>query len=351
MKYFNLVIGLLLSASAWACNFGMAHPVMWHYNAMDLVFIGTVVEVGDPLSGDMAYREAATNIPTFKIKFEVHKSYRGDMPAEIVIGKKALANLSFNEGDSYLVYALMSPDDGFYITSDILHILDPRMKNHSVLSEIDKNRNGHIVEYNKTGEKWAEGDLTNGIPVGEWKFYETTGELKEKGKYKIGKRHGKWETYFYTQSRFFSLFTAIRRGRALRYEMISHTKANPTTNRTYQLIYKDLEATGTPIDTVYYLYTVPILESTISYKNGKLHGKAKFFDSHGVKQGQKKYKNNQPHGKYWFRKMYNQLDGKKSTAMYVGKYVRGQIKNEVVTYFEDGKQTGTQQTVKDFQSN
>lgn len=349
MKYIIIIISLLVSVQGWACNFGMVHPVMWHYNAMDLVFVGTVVKVGDPLRGEFSYREKATNIPTYKIKFEVHKSYRGDMPKEIVIGKKALANLSFQEGDAYLVYAINSPDDGLYITSDILHILDPRMQNHKILGEIDKNRNGYLVEYASTGEKWAEGQMKDGVPTGEWKFYEITGELKEKGKYKNGKRHGKWEGYFYTGGKYFKLFTAIRRGRARQYQLISHKAAAPKTNRVYQLIYKDLAKGGEILDTVYYLYKKPIVEKKIKFKNGLEHGKVKYYDSFGAKQAVIRYKNGQKHGKYWLRKIYNQFD-KASTTLYNGEYVKGQIKNETVTYFENGKKTGEQQTVKNFQS-
>ncbi len=103
------------------------------------------------------------------------------------------------------------------------------------------------------------------------------------------------------------------------------------------------------MDTVYYLYKKPIVEKKIKYKNGREHGKAKYYDSFGAKQAVIRYKNGQKHGKYWLRKVFNQFD-KTSTTLYNGEYVNGQIKNETVTYYEGGRKTGEQQTTKDFQS-
>ncbi|NJN76945.1 MAG: hypothetical protein HC803_00300, partial [Saprospiraceae bacterium] len=265
---FLFFINTILSSNVLACNFGSTHPVLWHYNQTDKVFIGTVIKVGNVKTMDFAYREADTNIPTYKVRFVIHESYRGSMPDTVDIGKIALANILFQEGESYLVYANYKDSDGLLTSSSILHVLDDRMSRHSILKEIKANPNGNTLNITPELAKMAEGSMVNGEPDGEWIYYEITGELKEKGKYKKGKRHGKWTTYFVTDAVFYSTFEAIRIGRAGQFKLVSHEKVkDPKSLYVYEMIYKDLADNGRE-RTAQYLYKNPIEETVMKYKNG-----------------------------------------------------------------------------------
>lgn len=344
IKSIFLFFGILLSANVLACNFGSTHPVLWHYNQMDKVFVGTVIKVGDVNTMDFAYREKDTNIPTYKIRLVVHESYRGEMPDTIDIGKIALAKIIFSEGETYLIYANYMESDGILATGSILHVLDPRMEKHNVLKEIAKNPNQKITEYHPfTGEKWAEGQIVNGEPIGEWNYYEITGELKENGKYKNGKRHGKWTTYFVTDARFYNLFKAIRIGRAGGFELVSHKEtADPKSLYQYEMIYIDRRDGSEKI--VEYLYKNPIKERVSKFKNGKLHGKDKVYNDYGDLTGYQSYKNGQLDGRGRFMET-RIIDGKEYKTVFESVYKNGQAYSETIYYFEDGKLENTEEII------
>lgn len=344
IKSIFLFLGILLTSNILACNFGTTHPVLWHYNQMDKVFVGTVIKVGNVRTMDFAYREKDTNIPTYKIRLVVHESYRGSMPDTIDIGKIALAKIVFSEGDTYLIYANYMASDNILATGSILHVLDPRMEKHNVLKEVAKNPNQTIVEYHPfTGEKWAEGKLTNGEPNGEWKYYEITGELKEKGKYKKGKRHKKWKTYFVTDARFYNLFQAIRIGRAGAFEFVSHEKTeNPKSLYQYELVYINRNENKEIV--VEYLYKNPIEERVTKFKNGKLHGKEKIYNDHGDLMGYQSYKNGTLEGRSRFMQI-RIIDGKEYKTVFESIFKDSQIYSETIYHFEDGKLKNTEQTI------
>lgn len=350
MKYiiggFFLFINILLTTNVLACNFGSTHPVLWHYNQMDKVFIGTVIKVGNVRTMDFAYREKATNIPTYKIRLVVHDSYRGAMPDTIDIGKIALAQINFREGETYLVYANFMKGDNILATGSILHVLDDRMSKHAILKEIVKNPNGVMTEYNSvTGEKWAEGTLKNGEPVGEWNYYEITGELKEKGKYKEGKRHGKWKLYFVTDARYYNLFQAIKIGRAGQYKLVSHKEiTDPKSLYVYEVVYLDLSQNNREI-IVQYMYKNPIEERVTKFKKGLLHGKEKMYNDHGELVSFQTFKHHLLDGKS--RMMQVRYDGKNEyKTVFERVYKKGEVYSEVIYYFENGKLEGTEYTVK-----
>lgn len=339
-----LLISILLTSNILACNFGTSHPVLWHYNQMDKVFVGTVIKVGNTQTMDFAYREKDTNIPTYKIRLEVQQSYRGEMPDTIEIGKIALANIIFTEGETYLIYANYMESDKILATGSILHVLDPRMEKHNVLKEIAKNPNGKITEYHPfSAEVWAEGELVNGEPTGEWKYYEVTGELKEQGKYKAGKRHGKWKTYFVTDSRYYNRFEAIRIGRASRFDLISHKKTtDPKSLYQYELVYIDQQDGTEKI--VEYLYKNPIEERVTKFKNGKLHGKEKVYNDHGDLMGFQSYENGRLDGRSKFMQI-RIIEGVEYKTVFDSVFKDGQIHSEMVYYFEDGKLESSEQTI------
>jgi antitoxin component YwqK of YwqJK toxin-antitoxin module len=341
---FFIFINTILSSNLLACNFGSTHPVLWHYNQTDKVFIGTVIKVGNVQTKDFIYREADTNIPTYKVRFVVHESYRGSMPDTVDIGKIALANIAFREGETYLIYANYKASDGLLTTASILHVLDDRMSRHNILKEIKKNPNGKIVEYNSaTGEVWAEGNMENGEPVSEWKYYEITGELKEKGKYKKGKRHGKWNTYFVTDARYYNSFQAIRIGRAGQFKMLSHEEIKDAKSLyVYEMVYKDLE--NSKEQTVQYLYKNPIEETITKYKDGMANGKQKIYNDHSELVGFQTFKQNTLDGKsrYMQTKTINGIENK---TVFESIYKDGRVYSETVYYFENGKLQQVEQTV------
>jgi antitoxin component YwqK of YwqJK toxin-antitoxin module len=347
----NILIGLfifintILSSNILACNFGSTHPVLWHYNQTDKVFIGTVIKVGNVQTKDFMYREKDTNIPTYKIRFVVHESYRGSMPDTVDIGKIALANITFREGESYLVYANFNISDELLTTASILHILDDRMSRHNILKEIKQNPNGRVVEYNSaTEEVWAEGDMENGEPVGEWKYYEITGELKENGKYKAGKRHGKWRTYFVTDARYYSTFQAIRIGRAGRFKLVSHGEIEDAKSvYVYEMVYTDLDNNQEQM--VQYLYKNPIEETVTKFKNGTANGKQKIYNDHGELVGFQTFKNNFLDGKSRYMQVKT-INGIENKTVFESIYKNGSIYSETVYYFENGKLKEAEQTIK-----
>lgn len=344
IKSIFLFFGILLTSNLFACNFGTSHPVLWHYNQMDKVFLGTVIKVGDVRTMDFSYTEKDTNIPTYKVRLVVHDSYRGDMPDTVDIGKIALAKIVFTEGETYLIYANYTQSDKILATGSILHVLDSRMEKHNVLKEISKNPNQKIIEYHPvTAEKWAEGEIVNGEPTGEWNYYEITGELKENGKYKNGKRHGKWKTYFVTDARFYNLFQAIRIGRAGRFDLVSHKETtNPKSLHQYELIYID-QNDGTE-KIVEYLYKNPIEERITKFKNGKLHGKEKIYNDHGDLVAYQNYAEGALDGRSRFMQI-RIIDGKEHKTVFESVYKNGQIYSETILYFEDGKLANTEQTI------
>ena len=345
----NILIGLflfintLLSSNLLACNFGSTHPVLWHYNQTDKVFIGTVIKIGNVQTKDFMYREADTNIPTYKVRLVVHESYRGSMPDTVDIGKIALANLAFREGETYLIYANYKVSDAILTTGSILHVLDDRMSRHNILKEIKKNPNGNLIEYNTvTGEKWAEGKMENGEPVGEWNYYEITGELKEKGKYKNGKRHGKWRTYFVTDARYYSSFEAIKIGRAAQFKLISHEEIkDPKSLYVYEMVYTNLE--NNKNQTVQYLYKNPIEEQVTTFKNGMANGKQKIYNDHGELVGYQTFKENTLDGKSRYMQIKT-INGIENKTVFESIYKNGRVYSETVYYFENGKLQHVEQT-------
>ena len=342
MKYILIIFGVLISTSIWACNFGSTHPVLWHYNQTDIVFVGTVIKIGNPKTMEFSYREKFTNIPTYKILLKVEESYRGALPDTIEIGKIALANLNFGEKETYLIYANYNQDDGLYTTSSILHVLDPRMSRHNVLKEISKNPNGKIVEFNQVnGEKWAEGNLKDGKPLGEWKYYEITGELKEVGKYdKDGKRHGKWVLYFVTNQKTFLLFEGIAKGRASKYELVDY-KELKAKNSLYQYEITFFDNYQRKETIAQYLYKTPKKERVSKFKHGNFHGKEKFYNDAGKMVSFQNWKNNKKNGRYKF--IQTQTAGKNILETVVeGVYKDGEILEETVYYFENGKLSGSE---------
>ncbi len=339
MKNILIIFGILLSTSAWACNFGSTHPVLWHYNQTDLVFVGTVIKIGNLKTMDFCYREKFNNIPTYKVRIKVEESYRGSLPDTIEVGKLALANLRISEDDTYLFYANYLESDDIYTigSSSVLHVLDPRMVRHSVLKEIAKNPNGKIVEYNQVnGEIWATGNLKDGRPIGEWKYYEITGEVKEVGKYdKEGKRHGKWITYFVTDQKTFMMFEGIAKGRSTQYELVDYKKVtNKNSLYQYEITFFDNYQRKQTI--AQYLYKSPRKERISKFKHGLFHGKDKFYNDAGELVNFQNWKNNKKNGRYKFIQTQT-ANGNTLQTVVEGIYKDGEIIEEIIYYFENGK--------------
>lgn len=57
--------------------------------------------------------------------------------------------------------------------------------------EVDR-MNGYVKNYYDNGTIQSEGKMENGLPIGEWKFYDPFGKLHEYGYYVLGKRNGRW---------------------------------------------------------------------------------------------------------------------------------------------------------------
>ena len=135
-KWSFFIINILVANVILACNFGTSHPILWHYNQTDEVFIGKVIKIGNVETMDFAYVEKSTNIPTYKVRLVVQKTYKSLLKDTIDIGKIALAKIDFILGESYLIYGDYIKNDGFLVTGNILNVTDARMKKHDLLTEI-----------------------------------------------------------------------------------------------------------------------------------------------------------------------------------------------------------------------
>lgn len=52
--------------------------------------------------------------------------------------------------------------------------------------------NGYVKNYFDNGTLQSEGNMSNGLPTGVWKYYTPNGMLNQVGTYVMGKRHGRW---------------------------------------------------------------------------------------------------------------------------------------------------------------
>lgn len=175
-KWSFFIINILVANVILACNFGTSHPILWHYNQTDEVFIGKVIKIGNVETMDFAYVEKSTNIPTYKVRLVVQKTYKSLLKDTIDIGKIALAKIDFKLGESYLIYGDYLENNGFLATGNILNVTDARMKKHGLLDKIANNPTQLITEYHPISKKiWAIGQLKNARATGEWQYFEITG--------------------------------------------------------------------------------------------------------------------------------------------------------------------------------
>ena len=52
--------------------------------------------------------------------------------------------------------------------------------------------NGYVINYYDNGTIQSSGTMKDGIPDGEWRFYDPNGKLNKYGFYTLGKRNGRW---------------------------------------------------------------------------------------------------------------------------------------------------------------
>ncbi|MCH2223253.1 MAG: hypothetical protein MK066_00695 [Crocinitomicaceae bacterium] len=52
--------------------------------------------------------------------------------------------------------------------------------------------NGHVYNYYDNGSIQSDGLMKDGLPTGEWRFYDPNGKLNKYGVYTLGKRNGRW---------------------------------------------------------------------------------------------------------------------------------------------------------------
>lgn len=51
---------------------------------------------------------------------------------------------------------------------------------------------GHVYNYYDNGSLQSDGEMKDGLPSGEWRFYDPNGKLNKYGVYLLGKRNGRW---------------------------------------------------------------------------------------------------------------------------------------------------------------
>ncbi|MCR9170998.1 MAG: hypothetical protein NXI10_00785 [bacterium] len=63
------------------------------------------------------------------------------------------------------------------------------------ISEVDDSlgrMNGEVFNYYDNGTLQSYGKMKNGLPEGEWRYYDPAGKLNKYGNYTMGKRNGRW---------------------------------------------------------------------------------------------------------------------------------------------------------------
>ncbi len=51
------------------------------------------------------------------------------------------------------------------------------------------------TEYHKDGSVWAQGKMSNGVPVGYWEWFREDGSRMRSGTFENGLQVGEWTTY------------------------------------------------------------------------------------------------------------------------------------------------------------
>ena len=182
---------------------------VYQLNEVDVVFIGELLPLEDPQLGGGTWDHDN--------HFVVEKVYKGDIkPGDTIpVDWKTMAMLAdiyprIRTGKRWLLYLNEKFYEGEYYRKPcgrgrpLVADTDPRVEKY--LSNLQGKEadelaflDAYLAQGNgpvdwKLGDYQAKGNWEEGIPTGEWSYFEE-GELIATGSYEKGKKHGKW-TFF-----------------------------------------------------------------------------------------------------------------------------------------------------------
>lgn len=256
-----------------ACNSREHHAVLSHYNHAQKVFEGKAIKVGNENKKGFSFEDTERGQRSVLVKFEVLSPYKNcQIKEEITVGILLSSLTEFEVGGQYLIYANKLPVYDFLVCENGFSKTDADdLAKHAFLYEIPYQHSGPIVEYSSFGRKWVEGQLENGLPVGEWKYYALTGELQIKGNYEKGEEVGSWEYYFHTLDANYRILQEIESGAYFK------------NTGSYQVITIDTNQTGIFKHQLSYLVESDTISERYYYNKTTLAKKVTFQD--GLRNG------------------------------------------------------------------
>lgn len=348
MNYYPLFVFLLLGIqnSLTACNTSEHHSVSNHYNHAQKVFEAKVLKVGKLRQRNFSFEYKETGIRSIFIKVEVTKNYKNTLvKEELTIGVMPGLYRDFELGKHYLIYANAKKGYDFLICENGFPTKDEdAMHLHAFLWTIPVQHTGYLVEYDTAGNKWAEGNLENGLPVGEWHYYSKSGELQIKGSYENGEEMGLWQYYYHTSDDTYLILN----------EIISGNYYKKTGD--YQLLELDSNSIGTyknklsykvGKDTLieFFCYKNRIVSKQVNYQKGWRNGIEERFNEEGICISFYQFQADVLEGTFWETQA---IRGTPNLYLRVeGYYKKDKKHDERHLYYENNVLSKTKEILKD----
>jgi antitoxin component YwqK of YwqJK toxin-antitoxin module len=297
-----LLIFLLFGSyhSLKACSTSEHHSVSNHYNHAKKVFEAKVLKVGKLQQRNFSFEYKETGIRSIFIKVEVTRNHKNTLVKEqLTIGVLPGLYRDFEVGASYLIYANAKKGYDFLICENGFSTTDKEaMRLHAFLWTIPVQHTGYLIEYDTSGNKWAEGNLENGLPVGAWNYYSKSGELQIKGSYQNGEEVGLWQYYYHTDDDTYAILSQIISGDYYKktgsYELLQ-LDSNSIGVYKHQLVYTVGEDT---LRESFY-YNISVLSKQVSYQNGWRNGIEERFNEEGICISVYQFEEDLLEGAYW----------------------------------------------------
>ncbi len=347
MKYYLLFIFLFLGIQnpLRACNTSEHHSVLNHYNHAKKVFEAKVLKVGKLQQRNFSFEYKETGIRSIFIKVEVTRNYKNSLVKEqLTIGVLPGLYRDFEVGAHYLIYANAKKGYDFLICENGFSTTDEAsMRLHAFLWTIPVQHTGYLVEYDTSGNKWAEGNLENGSPVGAWNYYSKSGELQIKGNYVNGEEVGLWQYYYHTDDDTYAILSQIISG--------DYYKKTGT----YQLLQLDTSLVGIYKNQLVYLvgedtlresfyYNTRMISKQVSYKNGWRNGIEERFNEAGICISFYQFEADVLEGTYWETQS---IRGAENLSLKVeGYYKKDKKYDERHLYYENNVLSKTKEILK-----
>jgi len=322
---------------AWACNSRNHHSVLSHYNHAQVVFIGEVLRKGKVSTAEFAFEDKLTDIKSYKLEFKITKTFKNVTTTTdtIIVGKVPGRYVDFEIGQQYLVYANPDINYDFLLCENGVAVQDSvEMQKHAFLYELSPQHSGYVVERSPFGRVWAQGQLQEGVPVGDWQFYALSGELQIKGSYCAGEECGAWTYYQHTSDATYQIYNKIYTGAY--YELTGDYKLiELDTNRSgifkNRLVYQ--VGTDKVVDDFY--YNQPRLQKEVTFDQGIRDGIETIYNEKGDTLSVYTFRKGRLHGDFFSRQP---LPSQENMHLIVrGRYQADKKMEEKHYYYEKNK--------------